>query len=51
MKNYYQYTKDEFVKNSKIKLVIEENNEVIFKLLADEYVKTIKKITTVVSSL
>lgn len=42
MKNYYQYTKDEFLKNSKIKLAIEENNEVIFKLLADEYVKTIK---------
>lgn len=43
MKKYYRYTKEEFIKNSKINLDIEKNNEVIFQLLANQFIETIEK--------
>lgn len=41
MKKYYQYTKKEFLKNSKIDILVEKDDETIFEILANEMIRTI----------
>jgi glucosamine-6-phosphate deaminase len=41
--NYYYYNKEELLKNPKLPLVVRENNEAVFKAMAEEMLSEIKR--------
>ncbi|MFT4104473.1 MAG: glucosamine-6-phosphate isomerase [Lacrimispora sp.] len=41
--NYYYYNKEELLKNPKIPLIVRENNEAVFKAMAEEMLAEIKE--------